>query len=76
MEVNKTSILEAGQVSPSSEHECSSILPPAKRAFTASDLIAMQRVGGPVSSPNGSFIVFTLKTYDPVLKKSTTCLQV
>jgi dipeptidyl aminopeptidase/acylaminoacyl peptidase len=47
---------------------------PAKRPITAQDLWAFQRVGGPVLSPDGKTVVFTVTEWSVPKNKSTSSL--
>ncbi len=51
---------------------CASIIFPQKRAFTISDLYKVKSVGGPVVSPDGSKIAFTISDYHLEKGKSNT----
>lgn len=42
--------------------------------FSVQDMVRMDRVGAPVPSPNGQWIVFTVRSWDPDSNKTTTNL--
>jgi dipeptidyl aminopeptidase/acylaminoacyl peptidase len=52
----------------------SSAQAPSKRTITAQDLWAFQRVGGPVLSPDGRTVVFTVTEWSVPKSKSTSSL--
>src|ERR1700728_2610336 len=43
-----------------------------KRAMTIADLFALKRIGDPQISPDGSKVVYTVSTADPVQNKTVT----
>src|SRR5439155_10662485 len=45
-------------------------------AFGVHDMVRMQRVGDPVPSPDGKWVVFTVRFWDPEANKTTTNLWV
>jgi dipeptidyl aminopeptidase/acylaminoacyl peptidase len=49
---------------------------PAKKPFTFEDMMALKRVGGPVVSPNGQWVMFSAMDVDLKENKKTTHLWV
>jgi dipeptidyl aminopeptidase/acylaminoacyl peptidase len=49
---------------------------PAKKPFTFEDMMALKRVGGPVVSPNGKWVMFSAMDVDLKENKKTTHLWV
>jgi dipeptidyl aminopeptidase/acylaminoacyl peptidase len=50
--------------------------PPAKKPFTFEDMMSLKRVGGPVVSPNGKWVMFSAMDVDLKENKKTTHLWV
>src|SRR5215469_8581179 len=49
---------------------------PGKKTFTFEDMMALKRVGGPVISPNGKWVMFSAMDVDLKENKKTTHLWV
>jgi dipeptidyl aminopeptidase/acylaminoacyl peptidase len=50
--------------------------PPAKKPFTFEDMMSLKRVGGPVVSPNGKWVMYSAMDIDLKENKKTTHLWV